>query len=103
VGTTVATFELIDAAGEKHHWPIRVGIESGEWAARRPDVMALAGFEAPDPWISWVAPDGGLFAQRYRAVWNLPARVEAEQLAIRRSPDLADEVSMAIFHLELRR
>lgn len=101
-GTTVATVELVDSDGEKHLWPVRVGTESGEWAARRADVKAIAGFEAPDPWISWVTSDGDLFAQRYRAIWTLPKRVEAKRLAIRRSPDLADEISMAIYHLELR-
>jgi hypothetical protein len=101
-GTTVATVELVDSDGERHQWPIRVGTESGEWAARRADVMALAGFEAPEPWISWVTPDGNLFAQRYRAIWTLPKKIEAKQLTIRRSTDLADEVSMAIYHLELR-
>ena len=101
-GTAVATVMLTDSRGQIHQWPIRAGTESGEWAARRPDVAALEGFAAPDPWISWVTPRGDLFAQRYRATWVLADRIEAARLSIRRNPTVADEVSMAIFHLELR-
>jgi hypothetical protein len=101
-GTEVATVVLIDSSGQSHRWTLRAGTESGEWAARRPDVAALEGFAAPDPWISWVTPRGDLFAQRYRATWVLETQVEAKRLSIQRSPTLADEISMAIFHLELR-
>ena len=103
VGVTVATVELVDSAGGIHEWPIRAGLESGEWAARRADVASLEGFSAPNPWISWVTPGGDLFAQRYRAVWSLPIAIDVRRLTIRRQAELDDGVSMAIFHLELRR
>ena len=102
VGTEVAIIEITGSEGPPQTWKLRAGLESGEWAARRSDVVALPDFKAPAPWLSWVSPDGQLFAQRYRAVWQLTQPTEAVRIDIKRNSDLPIEVSLALFHLELR-
>jgi hypothetical protein len=101
-GTPVAELELVAPNGSISTWSLRVGVETGEWAARRPDVAALPGFRAPPTRLAWLASDGRLFAQRYRALWSLETPIEARHLRILRSRDLPPESSLAVFHLELR-
>lgn len=101
-GTTVAVVELVDRAGNARSWPIEIGVHTGEWAARRPDVAALPGFAAPPLWLGWVAPSGDVFAQRYRAIWDLGGPIEPRSLSVTRAADLPPELAMAVFHLELR-
>jgi len=102
VGTEVAEIVITNPEGQPQSWMLRAGLESGEWAARRPDVAGVPGFKAPDPWLSWVTPDGQLFAQRYRAHWQLTEPTKTTRVEIRRNSDLPVEVSLALFHLELR-
>ena len=88
-------------------WPLRVGHETGEWAASRPDLAGHIGFKAPAPWISWVAPDGGFFAHRFRSRFTLPPGdtppVKASRIRIRRGDELPPETRLSIYRLELRR
>ncbi|MDX1502126.1 MAG: hypothetical protein R3325_07170, partial [Thermoanaerobaculia bacterium] len=65
-GTPVARVRLIGESGASVTWEILAGRDTGEWAARRPDVAALPGLSPPAPWLSWVAAEG-FFGQRYRA------------------------------------
>jgi len=102
-GTPVSRVILIDSAGERRSWLLRAGLDTGEWAARRPDVAGLPGFQAPAPWLSWVTASRDIFAQRYRASWQLDEMVEVVHLDVQRVEDLPSEVALAIFHLELRR
>jgi len=102
-GTPVGRVILTDKEGEHHSWLLRAGMDTGEWAARRPDVAALPGFRAPTPWLSWVTASRDVFAQRYRAHWRLEGRFEITRLELQRVDDLPTEVALAIFHLELRR
>ncbi len=101
-GTPVGRVLLTDTGGDLHSWLLRAGTDTGEWAARRPDVAALPGFQAPTAWVSWVTPDRSLFAQRYRAVWRLEREIETARVEIQRLSELPPEVSLAVFHLELR-
>ncbi len=78
-------------------------METGEWAARRADVAGLPGFQAPNPWLSWVTAGRDVFAQRYRAAWQLDRTIEAGDLEVERVDGLPPDVVLAIFHLELRR
>jgi hypothetical protein len=93
-GTPVA--EVIAAGGVRH--ALRAGFETGEWAARRPDVAVYAKFSTPDAWMSWVVDD--FFAQRYRARFVLPANAAGGSgrmpLRIERSPKLPREVEIAL-------
>jgi hypothetical protein len=102
-GTPVGRVTLTDSEGGRHNWLLRAGLDTGEWAARRPDVAGLPAFQAPAPWLSWVTADRRLFAQRYRASWSLDSTVDVVHLEVQRVEDLPPEVALAIFHLELRR
>lgn len=102
-GTPVGRLSLTGPDGERVDWQLRVGYETGEWAARRPDVAELPGFRAPPHWLAWVAPGGDVFAQRYRAEWRPVEPIEVAAIELLRSEDLPIETSLAVFHLELRR
>jgi hypothetical protein len=102
-GTPVGRVILTDKEGERRSWLLRAGIDTGEWAARRPDVAALPGFQAPTPWLSWVTASRDVFAQRYRAHWQLDGSFEITHLELQRVDDVPAEVALAVFHLELRR
>ncbi len=101
-GTPVAIVRLSGADGPADEWTLAAGRETGEWAARRPEVAARPGFTAPPAWVSWVAPDGRTFAQRYRAARELAAPLAVARVEIARAPGLPEEVDVAIFHFELR-
>lgn len=105
-GTPVAVLSLTDPSGQTVKWTIRAGSDTGEWAAKRPDVIATARLHSPEPWITWFA-DGqlsGIFwAQRYRSRWDLPQPGRFARARIERSPDLPPEVSLTVHQLEVRR
>ncbi len=96
-GTPVATVRLRDGGGEVS-WPLRAGVETGEWAARRADVRA-AGAAAPPAWICFVAD--GFFGQRYRSRLELPAPRPFSRVAIERSPDLPPGVVLALHEVRI--
>lgn len=95
-GTPVATLRLFGAAGREDSFTLRVGSETGEWAARRPGVDA----QAPAPLVAWIDP-GRFFGQRYRARWQLDSAVAVDRLELHRRPDLPDAVEIHLFRLEL--
>ncbi len=101
-GTPFAEVTLETEDGNFQRWLLRVGIESGEWAARREDVASRDGFQAPPPWLSWIPAESEVFAQRYRARWDLPESVRATRLTLTRLPALQSDVGIAILDLELR-
>jgi hypothetical protein len=101
-GTPVAEVTLDTEDGNNQRWLLRVGIESGEWAARREDVASLEGFQAPPPWLTWIPGGSELFAQRYRARWDPPEQATATRIRVARRPELPPEVGIAILRLELR-
>lgn len=98
-GTPVAVLRLQNPAGASADWTLRAGDDTGEWAARRPDV-AQAGGRPPSPWVSWVA--GDFFAQRYRSRWTLPRPERFARLRVERAPGLPPEVVLALHQLEVR-
>jgi hypothetical protein len=100
-GTPVATVRLRGREGRSSAWTLRAGAETGEWAARRPDVVAAAVLESPPAWISYVA--GDFFGQRYRALWTVETPGPFTTLSIERNPRLPPEVSLAIHLLEVRK
>jgi hypothetical protein len=97
-GTPVATVEIHDADGRLQSFTLRVGSETGEWAARRPGLNA----PAPAPLLAWIDP-GRFFGQRYRAIWRLEPGFAVDRVELRRRPDLPVEVELTLFCLELRR
>jgi len=100
-GTPVATLRLKSPRGADRVWTLRLGEETGEWAAGRPD-LAPARAASPDPWLSWVAADGVFFGRRYRAVHRLQSPPRANLLEVALRPDLPPEVALTLFHLEIR-
>ena len=66
-GTVVATVRIVRRDGVVERWPLRLGAETGEWAARRPE---LAGALVPAAWRCWVPASGSTFGQSYRARWR---------------------------------
>jgi hypothetical protein len=101
-GTPFGEITLEAADGSRQRWLLRIGIESGEWAARREDVASQEGFEAPSPWLAWIPAGSKIFAQRYRARWDLPEPAGTKRLTITRWAELPPELGFAILHLELR-
>lgn len=103
-GTPLAVLRLSGPAGTVAEWPLRTGIDTGEWAARRSDVASRPGFAAPAPWISWIPPGREFFAQRYRARFAIP---EAEpigpitRLEVERATDLPARVELSLFSVVL--
>ena len=96
-GVAVAAVELQSEHGEIQRWTLRNGYETGEWAARRPDVAA----PAPPAWRSVVA--GDFFAQRYRAGRRIEPPRRFTRLRLIRDPALPPGIQVAIFSLEARR
>jgi hypothetical protein len=104
-GTPVATVRLSGGPGEDVAWTLRAGCETGEWAARRPDVaraMAASGAPVAPPWMGWVA--GSFFGERYRAVFRLPRPPARSfgRLRIERLPGLPPDVEITVQQLEVR-
>jgi hypothetical protein len=98
--TPVATVRLLADGLPAVTWTLRAGRETGEWAARRPDLARAAG-PAPAPWMGWVA--GSFFGQRYRALFQLPAPRRAARLRIERLPGLPPDLEIAVQQIEVRR
>jgi hypothetical protein len=106
-GTAIATVRLRGERARTAAWVLRAGEDTGEWAARRPDVAASSVLQSPPAWISWVA--GDFFGQRYRVRW-VPDRASLSSplagpfttLTVERNPGLPREVSLAIHRVEVR-
>ncbi|MFY9822827.1 MAG: hypothetical protein WAM82_15705, partial [Thermoanaerobaculia bacterium] len=99
-GTPVAVLKLVDAAGQSADWTLRAGDDTGEWAARRPD-LAFASLPVPPAWVSWVAD--GFFAQRYRSRFQLDRPQAFAHLRIERAPGVPPDLTVALYQVELRR
>lgn len=99
-GTPVAVLKLVNAAGQSVDWTLRAGDDTGEWAARRPD-LAREARAAPAAWVSWVAD--GFFAQRYRSRFQLDRPERFVHLRIERAPGVPPDLTVALYQVELRR
>ncbi|HZF11364.1 MAG TPA: hypothetical protein VFE33_21440 [Thermoanaerobaculia bacterium] len=100
----VATLRLSDGGGPPVSWTLRTGSGTGEWAARRPDVLRearAAGKPVPAPWMGWVA--GSFFGQRYRAFFALPSPHPFARLRIERFPGLPPDLTIAVQQIEVQR
>lgn len=96
-GTPVATVRLKTEVGHvRETWVLAAGVDTGEWAADRPDVASTPGFAAPSPWLSWIPPEGGFFAHRYRHRRDLEVPVEATSVSVVRRPDLPPGVRLVV-------
>lgn len=100
-GTPVATVRLRSRRGPDRVRTLRLGEETGEWAADRPDLAGRAA-AAPAPWLSWVAAEGRYFGRRYRAVVRLVPAGKPEILEVALRPDLPPDVALTLFQVEAR-
>lgn len=99
-GTPVAVLSLTDWDGRTIERILRAGMDTGEWAAKRPDVAETARLVSPDPWITWIA--GDFLGQRYRMRWDLPVPGRFARIRVERSKDLPAEVGVTVHQVELR-
>ncbi|HYX22783.1 MAG TPA: hypothetical protein VFC23_01420 [Thermoanaerobaculia bacterium] len=99
-GTPVAVLRLVGPAGRSVERSLRAGEDTGDWAARRPDVVR-EGQPAPAAWISWVA--GDFFAQRYRSRLQLDGPDRPVHLRIERAPGAPPDLTVTLYQLELRK
>lgn len=100
-GTPVATLLFREPDGRSLSWTLRAGEDTGEWAARRPDVARAGSSRVPPAWISWVA--GDFFAQRYRARLTLAGQERFVQVRMERAPGVPPGLTIAVHQLEVRR
>ncbi len=98
-GTPVARVRLLGTGAPPVELLLRAGDDTGEWAARRPDVAAAARARAPRPWLAWVA--GTFFGQRYRARLQLPRGGSFARLEIDLAAGLPPDTGLAIYQVEL--
>jgi len=98
-GTQVARVRLLATGAPPVELQLRAGDDTGEWAARRPDVAAAARARAPRPWLAWVA--GPFFGQRYRARLPLPRSGSFARLEIDLAAGLPPDTGLAIYQVEL--
>jgi hypothetical protein len=101
-GTPVATVRLHGAEGGVKRWTLRLGRHTGEWAARSPGLPESVRTAAPSPWLCWVEGGGRFFGQRYRTVLELDEATAVDGLTIARHRALPDDVSLSLFHVEVR-
>jgi len=98
-GTPVARVRLLGTGSAPLELQLRAGEETGEWAARRPDVAATARLRAPRPWLAWVA--GDFFGQRYRARLPLPHAGSFVRIEMDLAAALPPDTGLAIDQVEL--
>lgn len=78
-GTEIARLRLTDTSGRLTEHPIRVGIETAEWAYDRGDVRAVVQHEQPSPVARHI---GNARAYYYAATWRFdtPRNLESAQI-----------------------
>ncbi len=99
-GTLIGRIVLEGEGGAERVLPLALGRETGEWAARRPSLEPVS--PALAPWISWLAPDGAYFAQRYRANWTVGTAISGRGFRVELEDSLPQDVSLAVFRIGAR-
>jgi hypothetical protein len=99
-GTRVAEVRLL-TTGSSAGLPVVAGRETGEWAARRADVVAGARLISPSGWMAWVA--GTYFGQSYRARLPLARPGSFVQVQVDLAPGLPPAVGLTLRQVELER
>jgi hypothetical protein len=98
-GAPVARLRLLGTGDGGTELLLRAGRDTGEWAARRPDVASAGRSRAPRPWLAWVA--GDFFGQRYRARLRLPRAGSFARLQIDLAPGLPADTGLALHQVEI--
>ncbi len=100
-GTPVARIRLLGTGFAPVELQLRAGEDTGEWAARRPDLAATSGLIAPRPWLAWVA--GDFFGQRYRTRLRLPRAGSYARVEIDLAAGLPPTTGLALYQVDLER
>ena len=79
---------------------LRVGHETAEWAADRPELRGRVA--AAPPAVSWVAPDGRSFGHAYRAARQRDAG-SVDRVVVAGSPTLPEGTILVVRRLEVTR
>jgi len=98
-GTAVATLSLERAGRPLAAWTLRVGKDTAEWAADRPDLRGVAA--AGPIWWSSLPPPGSFFAHAYTSTWQLSHPVTATGIRVVRDPALPPAVTLSLLRVEL--
>jgi hypothetical protein len=80
---------------------LRLGENTAEWAASRPDVATALACPAPPPWSSWIPASGRYFGHHYRAELEFSPPIVASGLVLSRPSTLPKEVAISLFGLRL--
>lgn len=99
-GAPLATVAL-SGDGVLFERTLRIGEDSAEWAAGRPDVSLACA--APPTWIHWVPRDGRFFGRTTRTAISFESGLAAKAVRIARDPSLPSDVTLAIFRVGLER
>jgi hypothetical protein len=99
--TLVARLRARGSDGQRLDFPIRAGVETGEWAARRPPMRALDGGKAPAAWRSRFT-DTGEIGQSYRSSFDLHSLAPPVTVEIARDPALPAAIVFEVFSVAWR-
>ncbi len=80
---------------------LRIGENTAEWAASRPDVTPNLACPAPPWWSSWIPTTGRYLGHTFQARVPLEQPVPAAALVLRRPSGLPPELAVSIFGLRL--
>jgi hypothetical protein len=100
-GTEVGVVELMRGERMVRALPLRVGVETAEWAAERGELRGRVP-QAPSR-ISWLPPPGDAFAHAYRATWRFPHPEPVHQVRVRPAPGLPPGAALVLRRLEVAR
>lgn len=90
-GSAVLEVSVVPPEGEAQRIQLRLGEDTGEWAAARD------GSPAPEPWLSWVAPSRRFFAQRYRSRIDLGPVAAGSRIEIAAAPSLSSPARVTLY------
>jgi hypothetical protein len=102
-GTRVADVVLVEGRRERARFPLRLGLETGEWAAARPDVAAASACPAPPAHWSWIPTEGRFLGSTFHARLEPEAAAVADRLRFELAPGLPDGVAVSIFSAVIER
>ena len=95
-GTPLARVSVAGEGRELAVGVLRVGAESGEWAAGRADVAARIACGGFEPFARWIPRGERFFAALHRARFRLESPLGAERLIVERDPRLPPRTRIVI-------
>ncbi|MGE0640007.1 MAG: hypothetical protein AB7G12_13325 [Thermoanaerobaculia bacterium] len=100
-GAVLARLQFAGTPAEAEE--LRVGRDSAEWAAARPDVTRATACAPPPAWVSWVPSSGRFFGRTTRTHLALATAPAGGRFTLERDSALPAEVSIALFRVSFER